>query len=497
MHSFNRNLYNVFALGVVFLLIFTAFQTTSILQVTALKNAFNSSQNSSPSMIHLEQNLGYYTLCIIYGMLAISNWLAPSIIVLLGNRLTMIISASLYTIYIATIIYPIVWTILIASFFIGLGAGTLWTAQGAYLCENSNENTSGRNSGIFWALLQASLFIGNIFVYLFLLFSSDGNNEAYTLSTTQNRVIFAVLTVFCALGTLSVLTLTKPVSNKDYVIVVNRFGRDSVHDVEANEKPMRNDVLLQMGLAFVRAIKLLCTKEIMFFCLLFAYTGLELNFFSGVYGSCIGNVKLDSFGVRYVGLNGAFIGIGEVLGGLSFMIIGHYFKGKARAFIVLFGYIVHMVTFYMIYLNLPNRSPSTDINIPHSELQKGAIGLHSNIYVALFDSFLLGLGDSCFNTQIYAFITSVYVGDTSAPAIAIYKFFQSISAMIAFFYNPLLNLNWQLLILVVSGTIGTLGYMVTEFFESRRKKVTNTQRGADSDDPNFSSIKQSDLADSD
>ena len=468
-----RNLYNVFALGVVFLLIFTAFQTTSILQVTALKNAFNST-NESPFMTHLQQNLGYYTLCIIYGMLAISNWLAPSIIVLLGSRLTMIISAALYTLYIASLIYPNVWTILVASVFIGFGAGTLWTAQGAYLVDNSNESTSGRNSGIFWALLQASLFIGNIFVYIYLSASSD-EGEGLKLTRTQSMIIFSVLTCFCAVGTLSVLALRKPDTSKDYVIVENKFGRDSVQEHTYNQPIKARTVAFKMGLAFVRALKLLVTKEILALSLLFVYTGLELNFFSGVYGTCMGNVKLDSFGVRSVGLNGVFIGIGEVAGGLAFMTVGHYFKGKARVFIVMFGFVLHMITFYTIFLNLPNRSPSTDVTIPHAELRSGALGFESIIYVALLDSFLLGLGDSCFNTQIYAFITSVYIGERGAPAVAIYKFFQSIAAMIAFFYNPVLDLNWQLLILVVSGTIGTLGYIVAEVFESWRRKERANQ----------------------
>ena len=471
----NRNLYNVIALGVVFLLIFTAFQTTSILQVTALKNAFNDTNTTSPAMAHLQQNLGYYTLCIIYGMLAISNWIAPSIIVLLGNRLTMFISAALYAVYIATIIYPIVWTILIASVFIGLGAGTLWTAQGAYLCENSDENTSGRNSGIFWALLQASLFIGNIFVYIYLNVSSSSENVS-TLTNTQSLIIFSVLTGFGVLGTLSVFALTKPAKETEYRIVVN----------DVISKPPRlssySSVLREMGLAFVRALKLLFTKEILFFSLLFVYTGLELNFFSGVYGTCIGNVKLESFGVKYVGLNGAFIGIGEVLGGLSFMVVGHYFKGKGRVFIVMLGYVIHMITFYTIFINLPNRSPSTDTTIPHSELTSGALGFESIISLALLGSFLLGFGDSCFNTQIYAFISAVYTEDRSAPAMALYKFFQSIATMVAFFYNPFLNLNWQLLVLVVSGTIGTIGFIITEVLQSRNRTRRRGGGAGDTED---------------
>jgi hypothetical protein len=44
----------------------------------------------------------------------------------------------------------------------------LWVAQGQYLSENSDKGTIGRNSGLFWALLESSLVIGNLFVFLYL-----------------------------------------------------------------------------------------------------------------------------------------------------------------------------------------------------------------------------------------------------------------------------------------------------------------------------------------
>ena len=50
--------------------------------------------------------------------------------------------------------------------------------------------------------------------------------------------------------------------------------------------------------------------------------------------------------------------------------------------------------------------------------------------------------------QIYSFLGDVYKGQDGAPAMAIFKFFQSIFACIAFLYNGHMNLMWQLLILV-------------------------------------------------
>jgi hypothetical protein len=39
------------------------------------------------------------------------------------------------------------------------------TLQGVFLAENSTKETMSRNSGIFWAMLQSSLLIGNTFAY--------------------------------------------------------------------------------------------------------------------------------------------------------------------------------------------------------------------------------------------------------------------------------------------------------------------------------------------
>jgi hypothetical protein len=46
------------------------------------------------------------------------------------------------------------WSFYTASILIGIGAATLWTAQGAFLTLNSNHLTISRNTGIFWALFQ-------------------------------------------------------------------------------------------------------------------------------------------------------------------------------------------------------------------------------------------------------------------------------------------------------------------------------------------------------
>lgn len=52
-------------------------------------------------------------------------------------------------------LYPKTWLLYVSSAVLGAGAALIWTGQGAYLSRCSNDETIARNSGVFWAMLQA------------------------------------------------------------------------------------------------------------------------------------------------------------------------------------------------------------------------------------------------------------------------------------------------------------------------------------------------------
>nr|XP_021523591.1 UNC93-like protein MFSD11 [Aotus nancymaae] len=97
-------------------------------------------------------------------------------------------------------------------------------------------------------------------------------------------------------------------------------------------------------------------------------------------------------------------------------------------------------------------------NITHTKL----IFIFFSKEVAILCSFLLGLGDSCFNTQLLSILGFLYSED-SAPAFAIFKFVQSICAAVAFFYSNYLLLHWQLLVMVIFGFFGTISFFTVEW----------------------------------
>lgn len=93
-------------------------------------------------------------------------------------------------------------------------------------------------------------------------------------------------------------------------------------------------------------------------CVTFFYTGIQLNIWSAVYGTCIGFTS--AFGSEAKSLttvSGMFVAIGEVLGGALFGIFGHLTVKRGRDPIVILGFVLSMVSYFLAFINLPNGSP--------------------------------------------------------------------------------------------------------------------------------------------
>ncbi|XP_074245107.1 UNC93-like protein MFSD11 isoform X3 [Saimiri boliviensis] len=403
----SKKLFNIIILGVAFMFMFTAFQTCG-------------------NVAH--GNYLWSVLCLKFDYTVSGGHCRTS------------------TLYVCQwfILQPFPWSFYTASVFIGIAAAVLWTAQGNCLTINSDEHTIGRNSGIFWALLQSSLFFGNLYIY----FAWQGKTQ---ISESDRRTVFIALTVISLVGTVLFFLIRKPDSE-------NVLGEDESsddQDMEVNESAQNN--LTKAVDAFKKSFKLCVTKEMLLLSITTAYTGLELTFFSGVYGTCIG--AINKFGAEeksLIGLSGIFIGIGEILGGSLFGLLSKNNR-FGRNPVVLLGILVHFIAFYLIFLNMPGDAPIAPVEGTDSSAY-----IKSSKEVAILCSFLLGLGDSCFNTQLLSILGFLYSED-SAPAFAIFKFVQSICAAVAFFYSNYLLLHWQLLVMVIFGFFGTISFFTVEW----------------------------------
>lgn len=422
----DARLINVLLLGLGFMFVFTAFQTMGNIEQTVL----DSMHKDDPSFTAD----GYTSLAIIYSVFAICNWIAPSIISFTSPKVAMVLGSIIYTAFILLFLVGESWLLYLMSAVIGLGAAVIWTGQGNYLVLNSDSDTIQRNSSIFWAMLQCSMFFGNIFVY----FQFEGEKD---ISADTRTVVFIVLGVLAAIG-IGFFLILRPARSQSGDVVAN-----------AQSSPLQ---------ALKDSLKLFATRDMILLTLTFFYTGLELSFFSGVYGPSLGFTK--QFGDKakqLVGLSGIFVGIGEVLGGLLFSILGARTLRWGRDPVVIGGYILHILGFFLIFINLPNRAPLQETD--------DSSYISANAYLAMLCSFLLGFGDSCYNTQIYSMIGSMWK-DNSAAAMAIFKFVQSVGAAASFFYSSAATLQVHLGILIGLGTLGTVTFCVVEWADKRRRR---------------------------
>lgn len=428
---------NIILMGFAFMFVFTAFQTSSMIEQTVL-DSFK--ENENPNF----NGSGFVSLAIVYIVFAAANWIAPVIVAFLTAKWSMFAGGIVYTLFVALFLHPYTWSLYLGSVLIGIAAAAIWTGQGNFLTVNSDSTTIARNSGIFWAMLQCSLLFGNLFVY-FEFGASD------SISKTVRYTVFGALTVIAALGVL--------------IMIAFQPERKGVNISESKNKEatdMKNPLS-----SIKRAFELLMTKRMGLLCLPFFYSGLELGFFSGVYGTCIG--RTQSFGdiaKQLVGINGMFIGVGEILGGGIFGLMGKTTNRFGRDPVILLGYVVHMISFFLVFLNIPGKSALESTSQPAY--------IDSNEYLAIFCSFLMGFADSCFNTQLYSIVGALYPND-STPAFALFKFMQSLAAAIAFFYSLGLELQWQLLILVIFGTAGTITFCLAEWdvYVENKQKLKN------------------------
>ncbi|ROT84817.1 putative UNC93-like protein MFSD11 [Penaeus vannamei] len=342
---------------------------------------------------------GYISLAVIYAVFATFNWLAPSCLSFLGPKLTMIVGGVTYVIFIASFLWPQTWLLYLSSVLIGVGAALIWTGQGNYLTLMSERDTIARNSGIFWALFQSSLLFGNIFVFYMFM-------------------------------------------GKDVIDAGTRLVDDM------GGPPLD---------ALKKSFELFKTRDMILLSATFFYTGLSLSFFSGVYSTCVGSTLRFSDPTRLVGISGMCIGIGEISGGAIFVIFADKTVKKGRDPVVLIGFLTHLLAFFLIFLNLPTKSP-LDRTFDPSFFPGG----QPSEFVALLCSTMLGFGDACFNTQIYSILGSIYQ-DNSGPAFALYKFTQSLSAAACFFYSSVLELHWQLDILTAFCMVGTMTFCIVEW----------------------------------
>ncbi|KRX36422.1 UNC93-like protein MFSD11 [Trichinella murrelli] len=450
---FQHPLLPIFQLGFGFYFILTAFQSCSVIEVAILHSA--EAQNSTSHAI--DKHAGYYSLTIIYAVLTLCNLFITPVVQKLSAKWSMVIGGVTYSTFLASFLYLRTELLYVASAFLGFGASLAWVGQGNYLTLASDKATVGKNAAIVWAIFQLSLPTGGLFLYSQF---RDGSNE---LSSDTVRLIFIVFTCMAVVGT-ALFALLKQMRPEEQLESLLEYESDrespSVDSVAVTMVKKRLTVIEEI----VQTFKLLQSGNMICLVVVFLYSGILLTFWSGVYGTCLTFTRQFTVSTKVLlALNVIFVGLGESLGsGLVFGLITSTIESMGRPVVIILGAVVNVLSFFLIFLYIPSMSPFQ----PTDDIAY----FLPNEYVAILCSFLLGFGDSCWNTQIYATLGSKYTTE-STRAFALFKFFNSLSSAVSFFYTSYLLLQWQLVILVVMCFLATFSYFKVENFGLQQSDI--------------------------
>ncbi|KAM9968872.1 hypothetical protein ACTFIW_000275 [Dictyostelium discoideum] len=387
----SNNKKNIIILGLCFCILFSAFSPTQILQTT------------------IYQNLGYYTLAVLYSSLSISNFISPFIVSKFGEKISLIIGTLSYAIYIGSNIYVTQPSLYISSILVGFGGAILWNAQGSLIIKYSTEETIGANTGLFFALFQTDQIIGNLGSATLINKAGLSNNILFTIFMGISLIpIIGFLFLKCPISTTKI---KKTIKSKNIQDEEETKGNQENHDDDDNDLSIKN--------IFKSIIILFKDKPIQLLIPSLFYSGISQTFFFGVFSSLIG--------VEWVGYVMSVFGFFDAL---SSFILGKLSYKIGRKILILISTISSIIGTILIILVNQSKIIYFSTNNNYGEYK---------ILCYFFGGALLGFSDAGFNTQLYSLLGVLYPTNGEA-AVGVFKFVQSTATAVAFIYGPYASL---------------------------------------------------------
>ncbi|MCX6738283.1 MAG: MFS transporter [Candidatus Parcubacteria bacterium] len=131
---------------------------------------FDSSQYYFSSIFYSEniKLISLVSLSLIYLTFAIATFFSPFFCRKLGLKKSFFVSSLFYPLFILSVLFKSEIFIYLASIFLGFAASIIWTAQGTYLVQQTNEKNRGFYSGLFFAMIPLGtsfmVFLSSFFV---------------------------------------------------------------------------------------------------------------------------------------------------------------------------------------------------------------------------------------------------------------------------------------------------------------------------------------------
>ncbi|GMT34463.1 hypothetical protein PFISCL1PPCAC_25760, partial [Pristionchus fissidentatus] len=429
---------NILHMAVGLALIFLAFFSQSFIEETVL-------DDRSKNDTSIPQNAGYISQTIIYGTFLFGNLIAPPLVAILKCRWSLVLGSFTYTLLMANFLVLNTPLLYIASALEGFGSAILWTSVGHYLALNSNEKNVGRNSSIVWILHTSGLIFGGIF--LLVVFGNSDDDSI--IDEGMTRLIYGVFTGICLLGNVVFALIPSPESERSYY--------EERHGSYTQE--------------LISTFKLAITLDSILFSFTSAFAGQVMSFWSGVYSTSLSFTR-HSFSVNtktLVALNSIAVGIGQMSASAAFGFYGRKTLKWGRAPIMVFSCIIGIVAYVLAALNLPADSPF------NNGTTEPTIISPPSMPIALICGCIFGIVDAAVNTQIYSLATVMWP-EATPQAFAISKFFHALLGTICMYYGSVLEMEWQVALLVIGALLSAISFVIVERRFIARSKVHNSNQ---------------------
>ncbi|XP_065206007.1 UNC93-like protein MFSD11 [Planococcus citri] len=403
-------------LGLCFMMIFTSKSGFS----NVMKAVTTSIEKDDPSC-HLD---GYIMGGIGYTALSAGMWFSPAIVAAIGPKYAMVLGTITFVLFMLTMLAEQSFWIYVSSALGGFGGSVLWTGQATYTVLNSEIGRVYSAIGVFWILYQSSHFLSNLIVYLMF------NDVHRSIDRSMRLQLELILLGFNVVGMLMLFGLRPPL----------RAKRESISRSPFSE--------------ILKSFKILFAPKMMLLIISMISMGIHFAFLNILSASMGFSKYLSANSKELTPLCGLVQGIGEVLGGVSSIVIGGktWFNLRSQ---MTSAVLCNVSSYIIVFLALPNTAPQTytdDLPI-----------LMLPIWLLVFGAFLSGFGDACLQTDMYNCLGTMYPND-SPSAFAAFKFIRFTATACGFYYGKYLGLYTQLIILIAMNVISWILYHCAQWF---------------------------------
>lgn len=403
-------LYNVVMLGICFVFI----QTSMVTLLNAQAYFMGEINKDVP-----EFTVKPYVASGLYlSMFAITNWVAPSIAIPIGPRAALAFGAIVHAIFYIQFVRPTNWVTYLSVVILGFGAAVMWAGQAFYLSLNSYEDTISRNVAIFWGIFPICMLVGNVY----FMVSND-------VDYSQSSVRLKFLIVLTAIGTCGIITVF--------------LATKAIRKMEEHHSPFQ---------ILKDALKLSIRRDMLLMAFTAAHTGITFAIGVGVYSNML------SFNENFypilkqstiLGISGIFISGSFIITAGSLAVLGTRIEKWGRYKVTIIGFSAHVTVAVLTMLNIPDGAADHHV--------KEDTTLNNNIYVAFMCSALLGVGDACFNTQLYSQLWTSFP-DESPEAYSLARFIHSVGGAIIYIVTDRCGIYVVMSVFMSSAILGLSGF---------------------------------------